>query len=188
MTLPLDILISFVLGGALSLACRVQLRRDPRPWYATRYFGALLSLMGLVFLPAAAYRYFFHPDWSVMYLFSTSASAGLIGLAGLVLDAGAAIGAFALGNYSARMRREWLAVVAMVSALAGIVGVALLGEERVLVVGQMTQWERGYGLQPLSESDLYWASLVMGGCVMVGWLQLMVSFIREGVALGRASR
>jgi hypothetical protein len=187
-TAPIDMLLAFVLGGAISLACRVQLRLNPRPWYATRYFAAMIGFFSLVFLPAAAYRYFFHPDWSVMYLLDTSSTPGLFGLIGLLLLGASAIGAFVLGNYCARAHREWLLLTTLALAVAGIATIAAIGVERIKLVGSFAQWQGSFGLRPLAATDLFLAVVVMGACAALAWLHILVLFAREGAAVRNASR
>ncbi len=188
MTAPLDVLLTFVLSGSLALACRVQLRLNPRPWYATRYFAMLLSLHGLVVLPAAAYRYFFHPDWAAMYLFPASETSGLFGLTALLSAGGAAVGAFILGHYCARTHREWVLLTTLALAIGGIATMAVLGAGRIAVVGTFTQWDGTFGLRPLRTTDLFAATMIMGACVLLAWLHVLVLFAREGSALRSASR
>lgn len=188
MTAPIDVLLAFVLGGAIALSSRVQLRLNPRPWYATRYFAATVGFIGLVFLPAAAYRYFFHPDWSVMYLLDASSTPGLFGLIGLVILAASAVGAFVLGNYCARAHREWLLLTSLAVAVAGIATIAVLGVERIKVVGSFAQFERTFGLQHLASTELFIAVVVMGVCATIAWLHLLILFAREGAAVRSASR
>ena len=188
MTAPLDILIAYVLSGAVALTCRTQLRLSPRPWYATRDFAALCSLFGLVVIPASAYRYFLHPDWAAMYLFDVNQLSGLFGLLGLVLVFGSAVGAFALGNYCARAHREWILLASMAAAIGGIVTLSLLGLERIRLVGSHNQWVGTFGLRPLGETDLYWSALVMGALVIGAWLHVLWLLSREGSAIRNASR
>jgi hypothetical protein len=187
-TAPIDVLGTFVLGGAIALACRVQLRLNPRPWYATRYFAALASLHGLVVLPAAAYRYFFHPDWSAMYLVPASETSGLFGLGALVVVCGAAIGAFVLGNHCAKARKEWVLLTSLAVAIAGIATISSLGSGRISRVGTIAQWEGTFGLRDLVGTDLFVAAVVMGGCALVAWLQVLILFAFEGAAVRSASR
>jgi hypothetical protein len=188
LTAPLDALLSFVLGGFVALACRVQLRLSPRPWYATRYFAGLASFQLLVFLPAAFYRYYFFPDWSAMYLFNASQFHFWATGGGLVVAALMAIAAFVLGNRCARARREWLLLTALAVALAGLATVASLLVDRLWSVGSFAQWQRNFGLRQLTETDLLPALLAMGVCVLVAWLYMLVIFAREGSAMGHASR
>ena len=188
MTAPIDVLVAFILGGAIALACRFQLRLSPRPWYATRYFAALASLMGLVVLPASAYRYFFHPDWSAMYLIPASETSGLFGLGGLVVSAGAALGAFVLGHWSARAHREWVLLAALAVAASGIATAAVLGAGRIEVVATTSQWQGSFGLRPWRETDLFTAVLIMDSCVLAAWVHVLILFAREGAAVRAASR
>lgn len=187
MTAPIDLLLAFVLSGAVALACRIQLRLSPRPWYATRYFAVLATFFGLVVLPGAAYRYFFYPDWSVMYVVDASATAGLFAMVALLALAGAAVGAFILGNYCARGHREWLLLTVLALASAGIATIATTGAERIKQVGSFAQWHRTFGLRDLGETDLFLAVLVMGGLVMLAWVHVLVMFAREGAAVRSAS-
>jgi hypothetical protein len=186
-TAPIDILVAFVLGGAVALACRIQLRLSPRPWYATRYFAALSGFLALVYLPAAAYRYFFHPDWSVMYVLDATSTPGILGLLQFVLLFAVATGAFVLGNYSARAHREWLLLTSLSLAVAGIATIAALGVDRIRVVGTFAQWEGNFGLRQLASTDLFGAILLMGAIVLLAWVHLLVFFAREGAAVRSAS-
>lgn len=188
MTAPIDALIAFVIAGALSLSCRVQLRISPRPWYATRYFLGLATLFGFLVIPSAAYRYFFHPDWSSMYLFDAARLPGVFGMGAIVVVLGSAMGAFVLGNYCARGHREWLLLAALALATAGIALAATFGADRIKVVGSHRQWEGAFGLQPLGETDLFPAVIVMGACVLLGWLHALLIFTREAAAVKNGSR
>lgn len=188
MTAPIDVLLAFVLGGAVALACRVQLRLSPRSWYDTRHFAALGGLLGMLVVPGASYRYFFHPDWSAMYLVNASNSPALFGLASLIGVAGSGVAAFVLGNYCARARREWLLLTMLAVAAAGVAVVATVGAHRIKVVGSLAQWEGTFGLRPVGETDLFLAMLIMGGCVVLAWIHVLVLFAREGAALRAASQ
>jgi len=187
-TAPIDVLLVFVLGGAIALACRVQLRLSPRPWYATRYFAALGGFMGMLVVPSACYRYFFHPDWASMYLFNASGSPALFGLGAILSVILSGVGAFVLGNYCARAHREWLLLTTLAVACAGIAVVAVVGAHRIKVVGTLAQWEGTFGLRQLGDTDLFPAVLIMGGCVVLAWLHVLFLFAREGAALRAASR
>lgn len=188
MTAPLDLLISVVFGGAIALASRGQLRVSSRPWYATRYFASAAIFQGLLVLPAAAYRYFFHPDWAAMYLFEASKATVIYGIAGLGLVLGAGVGTFGLGNYCARTHREWLILTVMALAVAAVVLMVVLLPERLLLVGSYAQWHGSFGLRALAETDLLPAVLVMDGCVLVGWVAVLAVFVREGASFVRPAR
>ena len=188
MTAPIDALLSFLLGGAIALACRVQLRLSPRPWYATRYFAALVGFMAMLVAPAAVYRYFFHPDWSAMYLVDASGSPSLFGFGALVAVVGAGLGAFVLGNYCARAHREWLLLTTLAVAAAGIAVVSAVGFHRIKVVGTFDQWQGSFGLRPLGETDLLPALAIMGACMLLAWLHVLILFVREGASVRSASR
>lgn len=188
MTAFIDIFLSFVFGAAIALACRIQLRVSPRPWYATRYFYSLLVFQGMAVLPSAAYRYFFHPDWSAMYLFNASEVQSLFGLSSLALIFASGMGAFILGNFCARTQREWILLAGLAVAIAGIATVAVLGEDRFKVVGNFAQWTGSFGLRQFAETDLLPAVLLMGGCVVFAWLHILFLFAREGAAVRQASR
>jgi hypothetical protein len=186
-TAPIDALLSFMLGGAIALACRVQLRLSPRPWYATRYFAALVGFNAMLVAPAAVYRYFFHPDWSAMYLVDASSFPALFGLGALVAVVGSGVGAFVLGAHCARAHREWLLLTTLAVAAAGIAVVAAVGYHRIRVVGSFEQWQGSFGLRPLLETELFVALALMGGCMLAGWLHVLIVFAFEGAAVRSAS-
>ncbi len=179
-TIPIDVLLSIVFGSAIALSSRGQLRVSSRTWFTTRYFVATVAFHGLVVLPSAAYRYFFHPDWSYMYLVDTSFAPVALSITGLIVLLAAGVGAFLIGSYCVRSNREWLILTVIVTAVAGIALVATLGVSRLGVVGTTAQQLGSYGLLQLHETDLLPAMLVMGGCVLGGWIYILVLFSREG--------
>lgn len=186
-TAPLDIVISVVLGGAIALAARGQLRVSSRSWYASRYFVVVATFQGFLVLPAAAYRYFFHPDWAYMYLFEASRATAVFGMVGLSAVLIAGIVSFSLGAYCARSQREWLILTVMGLAIALAVLATALGKARLVMVGSFDQWHGSFGLRPMFETDLLPALLVMGGCVVVGWITILAILTREGASFIRNS-
>ncbi len=176
-----------VFGTSVVLSCRVQLRLSPQPWYATRYFASLAAFEGMLVLPAASYRYFFHPDWSSMYLFQASNSTGLVAFGWLLLLFCVVVGAFWLGAYCARLHQEWLLLVVLAIAIGGISLLSTLGAKRLRLVGSYEQWSGRFGLRSIVETDLLPAVLIMGLCVLIGWIYILYLFSREGTSLRRAS-
>jgi hypothetical protein len=142
----------------------------------------------MLVIPGASYRYFFHPDWSAMYLVNASNFPALFGLVSLLAVAGSGVAAFVLGNYCARARREWLLLTMLAVAAAGVAVVSTVGAHRIRVVGTLAQWDGTYGLRTMYETDLILAVLIMGGCVLIAWLHVLFLFAREGAALRAASR
>jgi len=187
-TAPIDVLLSFVLGGAVALAARIQLRLSPRPWYATRYFASLGTLYGFLVVPAASYRYFLHPDWSAMYMVDVAPAQQFFGLGALLAVMGSGLGAFVLGNYCARAHREWILLASLAAAAGGIAMLAALGAGRIGVVGSHAQWTGTFGLREIGETDLLPAMLIMGLFVVGAWVHVLVVFAREGTAVRSASR
>ena len=188
MTAPIDLLMSVIFGASAVLASRTQLRLSPQPWYATRYFAALLTFEGMLVLPASGYRLLFHPDWSFMYLFEASAHPAAYGAASLALLALVGVGTFCVGDFLSRTGRVWALIIVLGLAISGIATIAAVGAERLGTVGTHSQWAGTFGLHPLVETDLLFAVLIMGGCVAVGWVFILYIFIREAVALARTSR
>lgn len=188
MTAPIDLLLSVVVAASIVLTTRSQLRLSPQPWYATRYFAALATFEGMLLLPAAGYRYAFHPDWSFLYLFDASRYPGALTAGALVAVAAAAVGTFWLGDLLCRTGRVWALVLVLGGALAGIAAVATMGFGRMRLVGSHAQWVGTFGLRPLAETDLLLAILVMSGCVLIGWVFILYLFAREATALARTSR
>ena len=188
MTAPIDVLLSVVLSGSVALACRGQLRQTPHAWYATRYFAALGAFDLMLFLPAAAYRYVFPIDGAFMYLFDASRyAAGTVALAVLAIAA-ASVGTFWLGDHCSRSGRIWLLLAVLGAAAVGIAVIATLGAPRIHLVGTHSQWVGSFGLLPMARTELLLAIVVMGLCMLVGWSYIVVQFVKEGVALARASR
>jgi len=179
-TVPIDLLLSVLFGGAVALASRGQLKVSSRPWYASRYFVATLAFHALVVLPAAAYRYVFHTDWAFMYFFDGSSLDGALVPAGLLLLLAASVGGFAIGTSCARTDRLWLLLTVMAACMGGIALVATLGARRLLSVGSTTEWDGGFGLSPITSTDLLPAIVVMGLCVLAGWISLLAFFAHEG--------
>lgn len=179
-TAPIDLLLSLIFGGAVALASRGQLRVTSRPWYLTRYFVATVTFHGLVVLPAAAYRYVFHPDWAFMYLFDTSSFRVVFVSIGLLLVFAAGVAGFLLGKHCARTDRLWLLLTSMAVCAGGIALITTLGARRLSAVGSTAQWEGAFGLSPIMSTDLFPAVVVMGGCALVGWISVLASFAREG--------
>lgn len=180
MTAPIDVLLSIVFGSAIALASQGQLRVSSRSWFATRYFVATVAFHALVVLPSAAYRYFFHRDWSFMYLFDTTSAPVAFSILGLVVVFVAGICSFLVGSHCVRTNREWLILTIIVSAVGGIALVAVLGVSRLGVVGSTAQRLGSFGLQPLHLTDLLPAMAAMGACVLGGWIYILVLFAREG--------
>ncbi len=188
MTAPIDLLLSIAIAASVVLATRTQLRLSPQPWYATRYFAAVASFEAMVVLPAAGYRYGFHTDWSFLYLFEASRHASAVTVGGLVAVAGAAVGTFWLGDFLCRTGRVWALVLLLGGAIVGVGVVAALGLPRMALVGSHAQWVGTFGLRPLTSTDLLFALLIMGACVLLGWVFILYLFAREAAALARASR
>ena len=75
-------------GLAAALAGRQELRMSPRPIALTRSFGAYLSYVSLVVVPASAYFYAFHGDWFLHYTVDVERIPSAVALVGFVGQAG----------------------------------------------------------------------------------------------------
>jgi len=187
LTAPVDVLLCVVFGVTSALASRVQLRLSSQPWFSTRYFASLATFLLMVVMPSTAYRYFFHPDWATMYAFEASRATGLFAVVTLLIGLGAGVGAFWLGSYCCRERKDWILLVVLGVAVAALALIAALGSARIGQVGTYAQWVGEFGLQPLGATDVLPELLISVVALAVGWLYLLVFFAREGFALSRAS-
>ena len=180
MTIPGFIIVSLLAGASVSFAARVQIRNLQRPVFANRYFGALVLFQAMILLPAGAYFQTFYGDWSWMYLLDTRAlPLGLSVMAVFAYPVAGTMG-FLVGYFSARSNSDWVTGMFMAVQGLGLLGLIVIANEKLLVVGSYDQYHRNVGLTPLTGSSLLPSVLLAWSGIAVTWGYLMYRFTREG--------
>ncbi len=178
-TVPADLIINFILGLSIAYSGRMDLRRTPRSVLATRYFAALLLLVGLVYLPVGGYLYWFHTDWSWMYLVAPARLPGGMGILVLAAYAASAFAGYGIGAVRLRDGKERSVVVIATIAAVALAAVTVLLRRRLYWVGSYAQFHAGFPMQAIFRTRLVAALVVMGGAVLFGWAFILYRFARD---------
>ncbi len=173
MPLPSLLCFAFAAGIAAALAGRVELRVSPRPALLTRSFGAFAIFEILVLIPIAVYFYVFHGDWFLLYLLDVRVVPSALALLGFcVLGLFGALGFF-VGANMVRHQREGIGLALMLLSLGAGGAVVALARDRLAVVGTLSQFQGGFGLEPFVDGPVLQGAVVMGAILLVAFLSLL---------------
>jgi hypothetical protein len=187
LTIPGFLVINLFVGVSMAFASRIQIRTLQRPLFFSRYFSALMMLEFMILLPVAAYFYAFYPDWSWMYLVDTSSANAAIGVMTIIAYPIACLMGYMVGYYSARGNSDWVAVVFAIFIVAGLMGMIVVAEDKLLWVGTYEQYHRNAGLKPFISTSLFPSAVLSFLGAATCWFYLVYRFVQEGRLSLRAS-
>jgi hypothetical protein len=145
---------NLALGALAALAAARELRASPRPAHRSRAFRAVALHELLVAMPVAAYVLGRLTDWALGYTTDGARIPSVILAIVVVLHGALGLAGFAAGSHWLREHRP-RAVFGLVIACVGVTAAgAILGHERLAVVGTWTQFRSGYGMRSLAESGV----------------------------------
>jgi hypothetical protein len=179
-TIPGLIVINLFVGASVAFAARIQIRTLQRPVFYNRYFSALLMLELMILLPAGIYFSGFYPDWSWMYLLDTAWMPTGIGVMAMVAYPLAATMGYLVGYFSARGNSDWVTLMFMAFAMAGLVGLFVVAGDKLLAVGTFEQYHRDVGIRPLHTTSLLPSIILTWVGVAICWGYLVYRFAKEG--------
>ena len=162
MPIPILAFLTLSVGAAAAVVARYELRATPRPVALTRGFQAYLIFGCLILGPLSGYFYYFHGDWSLLYVLDTDRVPSAIALMAIVGQITAGAGVYYVAAAALRSHRDG---VALAIVAAGVVGgglVFLAARARIAVVGTFAQYHGDFGLQPYEETSALMGGIVMG--------------------------
>ncbi|MBN2804676.1 MAG: hypothetical protein JXR91_16395 [Deltaproteobacteria bacterium] len=180
MTIPGLIILNMLAGTSVAFSANIQIKSLQRPLFYNRYFTALLMLEIMVFLPAGIYFSGFYPDWSWMYLVNTSKmSPGISAMALLAYPATAIMG-YLVGYFSAKSNSNWVSIMFMIFLIAGLLGLFIVGSEKLTLLGTYDQFSNNVNLIKWTESSLLASYIVAIIGILTGWGFILYKFWLEG--------
>lgn len=180
MPLPTLVFIAFATGLLATLAGRVELRVTPRPALLTQSFSAYALFAYLVLVPVGLYFYVFHGDWFLLYLVDVRHIPSALALIGFAAIGGVGALGFLAGAALVRSQRDGVAAALALLALAGGGGVILLAKERLALVGNYTQFARGFGLETYGTGALMMGTVLMSVVLFLAFGALMLRLQQSG--------
>ena len=106
MPIPFLVFLSFAAGAATAVAGRSEVRSSPRPVLLTRALQGYVIFAILVLIPASAYFYIFHGDWSLLYWVDTSTVPSAVALLLFVAELGLGILGYLIAALAVRNHRD----------------------------------------------------------------------------------
>jgi hypothetical protein len=180
MTIPGYIMVNLLVGASVAFSARIQIRNLQRPIFHNRYFTALMILEAMILLPAGIYYCGFYPDWSWMYLIDTNVMpTGLSVMAVAAYPIAATMG-YLVGYFSARGNSDWVTVMFMLFAAAGLVGLFAVAGDKLLWLGSFEQYHRAVGLRSFPSTSLLPSAILTWLGTLACWIYLVYCFAREG--------
>lgn len=160
-------LFAFGMGLAVALAGAHELRLSPRHALLTASFGALLSFLVLVVVPASVYFYVFHGDWFMLYLVDVARVPSALALIGFVLEVLLGVLGFSVGASLVRNQRGPWAMGLLAFTFGSALALIVVFYERLGQVGTYSQYRGGFGLVSYGGALLQGA-LAMGVLLLAG--------------------
>ena len=162
MPIPILAFLTLSVGAAAAVVARYELRATPRPVALTRGFQAYLIFGCLIIGPLSGYFYYFHGDWSLLYVLDTERVPSAVALIAIVgqIAVGAAI--YYVAAAALRAHRDSVALGLVAAGVAGAGLVYLVARARIGVVGTYAQYHGDFGLQPYQETAALMGGIAMG--------------------------
>jgi hypothetical protein len=161
------LLLAFGMGLGVALAGAHELRLSPRHALLTASFGAFISFLLLLVLPASIYFYVFHGDWFMLYLVDVARVPSALALIGFVLEALIGVLGFSLGANLVRNQRTSWAMGTLAVTLGTALALLFVFRDRLRLVGTYNQFRGGFGLVGYG-GPLLQGALTMGVVLLAG--------------------
>jgi len=178
-TVPFDILLSFVFGALIALACGPQVKEVRSALLNPCFLGAILFEL-FFFIPFGTYLYYFYTDWSWMYFFNPAQllprTVQILGLAAMAGYLGSLIIGYQLAQYLVRHDLEKTGRVILGLALLVLAIFSLLTLDRLFYIGSYDDFVAGQATWLMQHRVGYLNTLV--GIVMAGSLFFMIRTFR----------
>ena len=178
-TVPFDILLSFIFGAGIALACAPQVKQVRSALFNPIFLGALLFEI-FFFLPFGVYLFYFYPDWSLSYFVDSATLAprtleilGLLAMAGYL---GALIVGFQVTQFLVRNNMEKTGLAILGVAVLAVAIFSLLQFNQLFHVGSYQDFQAGRAALLLNHRVGY-LNAPVGLCV-VGALFFMIRTFR----------
>ncbi len=174
MPIPFLVFLSFAAGAATAIAGRIEVRSSPRPVLLTRALQGFIIFAILVLIPASAYFYVFHGDWSLLYWVDTATVPSAVALLIFVAELGIGILGYLAAALAVRNHRESRAY-ALVGVALVVAGLLLfVAQGRLLKVGTYAQYHGDFGLTDYAGTSLMNGGIAMGLLISSGLLLLLM--------------
>jgi len=178
-TVPFDIILSFILGAVIVLACSARVKEEESAFFNPYFLGAVLFEV-CFFLPFGVYLYYFYPDWSWMYFFDPGKlqpqTLKLLGLVAMACYLGSLILGFQVAQFLIRQGRAKVALLMIATALVGLGIFSLITINRLMFIGSYADFQAGLSTLLLRHRVGYLNTMV--GIIMAGSLFFMIRTFR----------
>lgn len=171
--IPFFILLSFAAGAACAIAARNEVRSSPLPVLLTRGLQAFLVFAVLVLVPASAYFYIFHGDWSVLYWVDTHTIPSAVALLFFLVEILAGSLGYFLAGLAVRNHQDPQAYGYCALGLVSAGFLFLVYQSRLAKVGSYAQFHGDFGLTDYMGTPLMNGSIAMGILLVAGLSMLL---------------
>jgi hypothetical protein len=178
-TVPFDILLSFIFGAGIALACAPQVKGAGSAVLNPCFLGAVLFEI-FFFLPFGIYLYCFYTDWSWMYFINPAQLAPrtvkILGFAAMIGYLAALIAGFQVAQFLVRRRLEKTGWAMLGAALLALAVFSLLTINRLMNIGSYNAYFADQATLLVQHRVGYLTALV--GIIMAGALFFMIRTFR----------